>query len=211
MALSTAAVRRARTGMGLKDTVLGRLSLVLGFTLGLASPRYAGAQAAHRWSADVTVGGAVAEGGEFFSNGKAAAHLSLALGMLQRERFATYVEAAYDWLGRFGLLGADPDLTCIADRQASGCRPDYPDVTGPSASIGLFYAPSTRVETRVGVGAAAYSVDGTRVGAAVGQLDAAVFPIARLGLILGARFALIPRYRHDRLTMIPVLLGLRVR
>jgi hypothetical protein len=123
----------------------------------------------------------------------------------------TYVEVAYDWLGRFGLLGANSDLVCVVDRPGGGCEPPYPDVTGPSVSIGLLYAPITRVETRLGVGGAAYSIDGTRVGAAVGQLDAAVFPTVHLGLILGARFAVIPRYRQDRLTMIPVFVGLRVQ
>jgi hypothetical protein len=54
-------------------------------------------------------------------------------------------------------------------------------------------------------------VDGTRVGAVVGQLDAAVFPTAHIGLVLGPRFVVIPRYRRDRLTMIPALFGLRVR
>jgi hypothetical protein len=188
-----------------------RLTLVLGFTLAFGSPRDASAQAVHRWNSDVTVGAAIVEGGDFFSTGKAAAHLSLAGQVLQRSRFATYVEGGYDWLGRFGLLGANPDITCIADRQGGGCKPEYPDVTGPSASIGLLYAPSSRVETRVGVGGAAYSIDGTHVGAALGQLDVAVFPTSYLGLILGARCAMIPRYRHERLTMIPLLVGLRAR
>jgi hypothetical protein len=49
------------------------------------------------------------------------------------------------------------------------------------------------------------------VGAAIGQLDVAAFPAAHLGLILSGRFVAIPRYRHDRLTMVPVLVGLRVR
>ena len=189
-----------------------RLTLVLAFTLGIGSPRDASGQVEHRWSTDVTVGGATVNSGEYLNEiGKAAAHLALADRVLQRGRFAAYAEAGYDWLGKFGPIGGNPDLLCIADRPGGRCRPDFPDVTGPSASIGLLYAPVTRVEIRIGVGGGAYSVDSTRVGAAVGQLDAAVFPGAHLGLILGARFAVIPRYRHDRLTMVPVLLGLRVQ
>ena len=187
-----------------------RSTLVLAFMLGLGSSRHASAQVEYRWRADAAVGGATVKGGEFFNNGKAVAHLSIADRLLQRGRFAVYAEAGYDWLGRFGLLGADPDLTCVG-APGGGCEPPFPDAGGPSASIGLVYAPFPPVETRVGVGGAAYSVDGTRVGAAVGQLDAAVFPAAHIGLMLGARFAVIPRYRHDRLTMVPVLLGLRVR
>jgi len=37
------------------------------------------------------------------------------------------------------------------------------------------------------------------------------FPATHLGLILSARLAVIPQYRHERLTVVPVLLGVRVR
>ena len=189
-----------------------RLTLVLAFTLSAGSPSHVSAQAEYRWSADGAVGVATVNSGAFFNEaGKAVAHLAIADRVLQRGRVAAYAEAGYDWLGKFFLIGANSDLICVVDRPGGGCRADFPNVTGPSASIGLLYAPLTRVETRVGVGGAAYSVAGSRVGAAVGQLDAAVFPAANLGLILGAQFAVIPRYRHDRLTMVPVLLGLRVR
>ena len=189
-----------------------RLALVLGFALGVGLPHYARAQAEHRWNSDVTIGGAIVEGGKFFNNpGKAVAHLSIANRVLQRGRFATYLEAGYDWFGAFGLVGADPDVTCVGDHPAGGCAPPYPNVAGPSASVGLLFAPVPRVETRVGVGGAAYSVDGTRVGAAIGQLDAALVSAAHFGLVLGARFAVIPGYRHDRLTLLPLLIGLRVR
>ena len=189
---------------------LSRLTLVLGF-IGVGSPHSGSAQVAHRWSSDAAVGGAIVKGGDFFNNSRAAASLSVAAQMAQRGRFAAYVEASYDWFGQFGLLGGNPDLLCIVDRPGAGCEPPYPGVAGPSASLGVLYAPVTRLETRVGVGGAAYSVSGTGVGAAIGQLDAAVFPAAHLGLILSGRFVAIPRYRHDRLTMVPVLVGLRVR
>jgi hypothetical protein len=186
-----------------------RLTLVLGFTLAFASPP-ASAQATHLWSSDAVVGGAIVTGGDFVNNGRAAAHLSVADRVLQRGRFAAYAEVGYDWFGQFGLLGADPDLTCVGSAPGL-CVPPYPDVAGPSATVGLLFAPVPRVETRVGMGGAAYSVAGTRVGAATGQLDAAVVSAAHLGLVLGARFAVIPRYRHDRLTLLPLLIGVRMR
>ena len=189
-----------------------RLTLVLVFTFSVGSSSRARAQADYRWSTDGAVGVATVNSGQFLNEiGKAVAHFAIADRVLQRGPFAAYAEAGYDWLGKFFLIGANSDLICIGDPPGGGCRPDFPDITGPSASIGLLYAPLTRLETRVGVGGAAYSVAGSRVGAAVGQLDVAVFPAAHLGVILGARFAVIPRYRHDRLTMVPVLLGLRVR
>lgn len=188
-----------------------RLPLALGFALGIASSDSAGAQGTRTWSAEFTVGAATVQGEKFLNNGRAAARLSVADRLSQWGRVAAYAEAGYDWLGRFGLLGADPDLTCLLKVPGAGCAPPFPDVTGPSGSIGLLYTPTARVETRVGVGGAAYSVSGTRVGAAVGQLDAALLPAAHVGLVLGARYAVIPRYRHDRLTVVPVLVGLRLR
>lgn len=187
------------------------LALVVGVALGVAAPRHAAAQREYRWSGDATVGGAAVSSGEFLNNSRAAAHLALAGRVLGRGQFAMYAEAGYDWFGRFGLLGANPDLVCIKDSPGGGCRPSFPDVAGLSASIGLVYAPFAHLETRVGVGGAAYSLDGTRVGAALGQLDVAAFPVAHIGFVLSGRFAVIPNYRQDHLTMRPVLFGLRVR
>jgi len=189
-----------------------RLTLVLGFTLGVVSPGSVSAQRAYRWSSDATVGGAIVSGGDFFNNGRAAAHLAVAGRLLPRAggRFAAYAEVGYDWFGQFGLFGTNPDLVCIVT-PGGGCEPSYPDVAGPSGTVGLLYAPVPSVESRIGVGGAAYSVDGTRIGAAIGQLDASVFPAGHLGLVLGARLAVIPRYRRDRLTLLPLLIGVRVR
>lgn len=188
-----------------------RFALVLAFTLGVGSSHDASAQGGYRWSADGAVGAASVNGGGFFDNGPAAAHLAVANRVLQRGALATYVEAGYDWQFRLGPLGGNPDLICIVNTPGGSCAPSFPDVTGASLSIGLAYAPFSKIETRVSLGGAAYSVGGTVVDAAVGQLDAAVFPARHVGLMLAARYAVIPRYRHDRLTMLPVLLGLRVR
>lgn len=119
-----------------------RLSLVLGFALSVGSPHYAGAQVA-RWSFDLAVGGASVDGGEYLNNGRAAARLSAANRLLQRGRFGVYAEVGYDWAGTFGLLGANPDLVCIVESESGRCEPPFPDVAGPSASIGLLYAPFT--------------------------------------------------------------------
>src|SRR5690349_21779201 len=123
-----------------------RVTLVFGF-IGAASPHGGCAQIAHRWSSDAVVGGAIVKGGDFFHNGRAAASLSVAGQLAQRGRFAAYAEASYDWFGEFGLLGSNPDVLCIVDRPGAGCEPRYPNVEGPSASLGVRFAPSTQVET----------------------------------------------------------------
>lgn len=187
-----------------------RIALALGLGLAGGSTHAAGAQAFYRWSADVTVGGAIVSGGDFFNNGRATAHVSVIDRMVKRGDLAVYLEAGYDWFGVFGLLGADPDRTCIVTSSGM-CEPPYPEVSGPSASIGLSFAPAKRVETRLGIGGAAYSVNGTAVGAEIGQLDATVVAAAHIGVVFGTRLAVIPRYRHDRLTLVPLLVGIRVQ
>lgn len=68
-----------------------------------------------------------------------------------------------------------------------------------------------RLEMRAGIGGAAYAADGPRVGAAVAQIDAAAFPVDHFGPTLGARWIVVPRYRGDRLSILPWALGVRIR
>jgi hypothetical protein len=185
---------------------LSRFSRVLAVTLGIGFSHQSSAQSAHPWSADATIGGGIGRGGEFFNNDRPAAHLAVTDRLLQRGKVAVYAEAGYDWLD----LEVGGDAICVFNSRG-GCRPRYPEIAGPSISIGALVAPWSRVETRVGLGGAAYSVNDTRVGAVVCHLDAAAYPATHLGLIFGAGFVVVPRYRHDRLTMIPVLFGLRLR
>jgi hypothetical protein len=64
---------------------------------------------------------------------------------------------------------------------------------------------------RVGVGGAAFAADASRVGAAICQVDATVFPIAHVGLVVGARRIVIPNYRNGRLSLLPWTVGVSVR
>lgn len=183
-----------------RKSVLTATILAAGFTPG------AGAQVPHRWNADGAIGVGTGKGGEYRDNDRGAARLAITGRVVQRGRLAVYAEAGYDWLG----LSIGGTRVCVV-ASGGGCRPPYPDIAGPSASAGVLLAPTTRLELRAGLGGAAYAVDGTRLGAAIGQLDLAGFPAEHIGWIVGARLVEIPRYRHDRLTMVPVLLGLRVR
>lgn len=187
-------VRWSRFANGLAVTV------VLGFA------HQGSAQIVHPWSADASIGGGVGKGGEYFNNDRIAAHLGIDERVVRHGKLGVYVGAGYDWLD----LEVGGDAICVFSSRG-GCRPRYPEIRGPSVSMGVLVAPWTRFESRVGLGGAAYSVDDTRVGAAFGQLDAAIFPVTHVGVTLGTGVVVIPRYRHDRLTMVPVLLGLRVR
>lgn len=164
------------------------------------------AQAARAVGLEAMAGAGSGHGGEFFDTGFPAAHLGVTVRVRQRGSMAVYGEGGYDWLG----LGMGHKAVCIPSSRG-GCKPAYPDMAGPTGSLGVLLVPSRRIETRVGVGAAAYSVDGTRVGAVIGQLNAAWFVTPHIGLVVGGRAAVVPGYRHDLLSAIPVLLGLRLR
>src|SRR4051794_33420988 len=92
-----------------------------------------------------------------------------------------------------------------------GCLDSYPEFSGTTAIIGVFAQPADELELRLGVGGGAYSADGPRVGAAVTQFDAALFPVRHVGVIAGARWIVVPRYHGERLSIAPWMLGLRFR
>ena len=92
-----------------------------------------------------------------------------------------------------------------------GCIPPYPELAGPEIVVGLMLHPGQKLEIRGGVGGAAYRADGLRVGGALAQLDVALFPARRIGIVGGVRAVVVPRYRKDQLSTFPWLLGLRVR
>src|SRR5690348_2840209 len=56
-----------------------------------------------------------------------------------------------------------------------------------------------------------YSINGTRAGAVVGQLDVAAFFESHVGFVVGFRDVAVPKYQGDRLTIRAWILGLRVR
>ena len=181
----------------------GCFSLLLVATL--VTARDSGAQTPQGWSADAAIGAGTGHSRDYFDEGRTAARLAAAKRVLLRDKLAVYFEAGYDWLGFLEV-----PLACPLSSDG-GCRPRFPSIAGPSVSTGLVFAPWSRLEARAGIGGGAYSVDGTLVGSAVGQFDVAAFPAAHIGLVLGTRFIVVPRYRRDRITIIPFMVGLRVR
>ena len=91
------------------------------------------------------------------------------------------------------------------------CLESYPAFAGPEITGGLMVRLRSRLEVRGGVGMGAYRRDGPRVGGLLSQIDAAVFPFSSLGFVAGARAIVIPRYRGDRLWVIPWAAGVRLR
>jgi hypothetical protein len=109
-------------------------------------------------------------------------------------------------------LGKGGAAVCYRNPRG-GCLDSYPEFAGPTFVAGLAAALADhRLELRAGGGGGAYApADGPRVGATVGQVDGAAFPVKHVGLVFGGRWIVIPRYRGDRLSVLPWMLGLRIR
>jgi hypothetical protein len=164
------------------------------------------AQSGPSLSADATIGGGAGRGGEFFDRGIGGARLALSIRGAKVARVAPYTELAMDWLS-FGLGG---DAICAIGPRGN-CLPRFPALSGPEVTVGAVVRPGARLEVRGGVGGGAYQVANTRVGGVLGQVDAAVFPVQHVGVVVGGRAVIVPRYRGDRLWTLPWAVGLRFR
>jgi hypothetical protein len=184
---------------------LGYILFLLAATFTLDAARLF-AQAGGAAAVDATVGGAAGKGGEFYDRDIGGARLAVSFRRWSTPHVGAFGELSMDWLG----LSTGHYLVCY--ESSRGGVESYPELSGPAAILGLIGGTvDRRFEARVGAGAGAYAADGTRVGAVVSQVDAAAFPVAHVGLIIGARWIVVPRYRADRLSMLPWTIGMRVR
>jgi len=181
-------------------------STVLAITLALV-PERSDAQARTSVAVDATVGGGRGKGGEYWDREIGGARLAASVRRWRSPRFALFGELSMDWLA----ITMGHDLVCYPSSRG-GCMDPYPALSGPAAIIGVATRNSDRgLEARLGVGGGAYVADGTRVGATVSQLDATFFPLVHAGVVLGARWIVVPRYRSDKLSMLTWSFGLRLR
>jgi hypothetical protein len=182
----------------------------LGLILAVAasvSPHGAQAQARTSVSIEAALHAGSGKGGEFFDRDVVGARLGLSVRRWRNPTLGVFAEGSMDWLQ---LRSGHVTVCYLSSR--GGCLGEYPEFAGPTAVVGLVARRMNRLEMRAGLGGAAYApTNGPRVGAVVSQVDAAVFPIAHIGLVLGARWIVIPRYRGDRLSVIPWAFGMRVR
>jgi hypothetical protein len=165
------------------------------------------AQARTSAAVDATVGIGVGKGGEYIDRAIAGGRLAASLRRWQTPHTGVFGELSMDWLA----VSMGHDLVC-GPSPRGGCVTPYPELSGPAATVGVVTGRTDgRFEARLGAGGGAYGADGTRVGAVVSQLDASVFPVSHVGLIAGARWIVVPRYRSDKLSMVTCAFGLRLR
>lgn len=173
-------------------------------TVALLVPSTGTAQARARLAFDAGFGFSYGHGGEFHN--RDVGNARLALGIRGDSRFSPYADLAMDWIA----ISKGDDLLC-APNPRGGCKSDFPEFSGPSLSGGVIARPRKWVELRGGIGIAAYAAGGSRVGAALSSVDGALFPLDRLGVVVGTRLIIVPRYHHDRLWSNPWMVGVRIR
>ena len=186
-------------------TVLRHIVLVAvcGLTLG---PARAPAQGRTTIAVDATLGTGFGKGGEFFDRNLTGGRVAASVRHFSPTRLGLFGEVALDALS----LSSGHSAVCYSNPRG-GCLDSYPELWGPTVTGGLVAQLTDRIEMRFGVGAGAYAATGTRVGAALSQFDLSLFPVAHIGLIAGARWIVVPRYRGDRLSVLPWAIGLRFR
>jgi len=181
--------------------------IVFALAGGLAlRPESAVAQRRTTLAADATLGAGFGKGGEFFDRNLGGARIAASIRRSSPTHLGFFGEVAIDALslssGHFAVCYPNP---------RGGCLDSYPELSGPTVTGGLIAQPTDQCEIRLGVGGGAYIADGTRVGAGVSQFDVALFPVRHIGVIAGARWVVVPRYRGDRLSVLPWAVGLRLR
>lgn len=164
------------------------------------------AQARTSGAVEATAGGALGQGGEFFDRDLTVARLAVSVRRLSTERFGMFGELGIDLLG----VSSGHHAVCYTSPRG-GCKDSYPEFLGPVALIGVIARRGNRIEGRLGIGGAAYRDFGPRVGAIVSQADVAYFPVRHVGVVGGGRWIVVPRYRGDRLSLIPWSVGVRIR
>ena len=165
------------------------------------------AQTARTAALDATIGAGVGHGGDFFDRQLLGARLAASLRWSRPTRFALFGEVAIDALS----LSSGHYAVCYLN-PPGGCLDAYPQLIGATITAGLL-APRLpdRFEMRLGLGGGVYRTDNTQVAAPVGQADVAWFPTAHLGLVVGGRAIIVPRYHGDLLATFPWAIGLRLR
>ena len=171
--------------------------------LALRSERSA-AQGRTTMAVDATVGAGFGKGGEFYARSQQSARIAVSVRRSGPAHIGFFGEIAMD-----AADGGEDLLVCYFSPRG-GCLQRFPEFWGPTLTGGLI-AQYDRFEARLGVGGGALSSNGTRVGAAVSQLDVTLFPVSHIGLIAGTRWIVVPRYRGDRVSILPWAIGLRFR
>ena len=170
----------------------------------IAAPGTAQGQTSFAVDASVNVG--AGKGGEFKNDDFASWRVGASLARGIDKKVGMFAELAVD---PTSLITGDK-LNCVPSTRG-GCAPAFPKFSSASLQFGATSARDRWFEVRGGVGGAVLSSDHTYVGGVVSQADVGLFPLRHAGIVLGWRAIIVPRFRHDRLTLGSAVVGLRLR
>ncbi|HEY9228536.1 MAG TPA: hypothetical protein VIP11_17915 [Gemmatimonadaceae bacterium] len=159
-----------------------------------------------RPSVELSTGTALGGGGVFRDRDLYGARVAVGFRVLRPGSFAVFADLVGDAVGFETGHTAD-----CRPSPRGGCLESYPTFAGAHGLVGIMGQPNGAVEWRAAIGGGAYRGDGATVGGVVAQADVGIFPFSHLGGFAGVRTIVIPRFRHDRLWMIPWMIGVRVR
>lgn len=187
--------------MKLTGLVVG--ALVLSSSL----PALSSAQAGTSFAVDASVNVGAGKGGEFKNDDFASWRVGASLARGITKKAGMFAELAVDPTS----LTTGEKLNCIPSSRG-GCAPAFPKFSSASLLLGAMSGRDRWFEVRAGVGGAVLSSEQhTYVGGIVSQADVGLFPLRHAGVVLGWRAIIVPRFRHDRLTLGSAVVGLRLR
>jgi hypothetical protein len=171
------------------------------------TPHLAHGQSRASFVVDATVGAAQGRGGEFTDRETMGGRVSLIVSRSAATRLSLFGEVSMDVLG----VAMGHTAVCIPNPRG-GCLDSFPELSGPAALVGVSTESwNRRLQWRVGVGGGAYAKEKTRVGALISHVDGAILPTSHVGMVLGARWVVIPRFQSDRLSLLQWSFGVRIR
>ena len=180
--------------------------LIVGAFVTLSLPGLADAQARTSFAVDASVNVGAGRGGEFKNDDFASWRVGASLARAINKKVGMFGEIAVD---PTSLITGDK-LSCVPSSRG-GCAPAFPKFSSASLLIGAMSARDRWFEVRGGAGGAILASDHTYVGGIVSQADVGLFPLRHAGIVLGWRAIMVPRFRHDRLTLGSAVVGLRLR
>lgn len=180
--------------------------LIVGACMMSSLPALAAAQGRTSFALDGSVNVGAGKGGEFKNDDFASWRVGASLARGINTKVGMFAELAAD---PTSLITGDK-LNCVPSSRG-GCAPAFPKFSSASLLLGAMSARDRWFEVRGGVGGAVLASDHTYVGGIASQADVGLFPLRHAGVVLGWRAIIVPRFRHDRLTLGSAVVGLRLR
>jgi hypothetical protein len=181
-------------------------SLIVGAFVVASLSTLSSARAQTSFALDGSVNVGIGKGGEFKDNDYSSWRVGASLARGISKKAGVFAELAVD---PTSLTNGDK-LNCVPSSRG-GCAPAFPKFSGASLLLGAMSGRDRWFEVRGGVGGALLMSDHTYVGGVVSQADVGLFPLRHAGIVLGWRAIIVPRFRHDRLTLGSAVVGLRLR